>query len=304
MPHRSVQSQTDVAIRKLWSPNESERTEGVDELLRIGPASIDKLRLLLAELIHDQRPRFVPGREQEGERALQEYLRSARSFYNGGGDYAETKAAKDRLTALTKNSRLMTDVVHILGELRAEQALPLLMEMVNRHWESTYLGLEFDTPETVALGRIGAASVPKLVQNLDEATIRAHGFEPLVYGWQVAVEEEDQEDDDGVDPDEEIDRQTHIGNVRLRVAAVLGEIGDTRALPYLEKLLEEIKSSTGSPVFGTAGSLSGTVDSAIARIKKTGPWSVDRDVTTPERIRSVPISANDSGPPPSSRKPE
>jgi len=117
------------------------------------------------------------------------------------------------------------------------------------------------------------------------------------------VEEEDQEDDDEPDPDEELDHQTHIGYVRLRVAAVLGEIGDTQALPYLEKLLAEIKSSPESPVFGTAGSLSGTIDSAIARIKKTGPWSAERNATTTGRTMAVPTSVNDSGRPPSSRKP-
>ena len=304
MPHRSAQSQTDIAIKKLWSPNERERTEGVDELLRIGPASIEKLISLLAELILDQRPRFAPGREQEGERALQEYLRSARMFYSEGVDYAETRTARDRLTALTMNSGLMTDVVHLLGELKAEQAVSILMQMVNRHWESTYLGLEFHTPETAALARIGAASVQQLGENLNEATIRAYGFEPLVYGWRVVVEEEDLEDDDEPDADEELDRQTHIGNVRLRVAAVLGEIGETRALPYLEKLLAAIKSSPESPVFGTAGSLSGTIDSAIARIKKTGRWSAERNVTTPARIKALPTSGSDSGRPPSSRKPE
>ena len=303
MPHHSPQSQTDMAIKKLGSPNESERTEGVDELFRIGPASIERLTSFLGELIHDQRPRFAPGREQDGERALQEYLRSAHRFYRGGVDYAETRAAKDLLTALTINSRLITDVVHILTELKAEQAIALLMEMVNRHWESTYLGLVFHTPATVALKRIGAASVPQLVKNLDEATIRSYGFEPLVYGWRVVVEEADQGDDDEPHPDEELDHQTHIGNVRLRVAAVLGEIGDTQALPYLEKLLAEIKSSPESPVFGTAGSLSGTIDSAIARIKKTGPWSAERNATTTGRTMAVPTSANDSGRPPSSRKP-
>ncbi len=304
MPNRSSQSLTDSAIKKLWSPNESERSEGVDELLRIGPASVEKLTSLLMELIHDQRPRFVPGREQDGERALHEYLSSARRLYSVGGDYAETKAAKDRLTVLTMNSRLMTDIVYLLGELKAEQAIPLLMEMVNRDWESTYSGLEFHTPETAALEQIGAASIPRLVDNLNEGTIRAYGFEPLSHGWRVVLEEPIQEDSDEPDSDEELDRQTHIGNVRLRVAGVLGKIGDTRALPYLEKLLGEIKSNPESPLFGTAGSLSVTIDSAIARITKTGPWSAERDSTAPGRIRAVPTSGIDSGRPPTSRNPD
>lgn len=258
----------------------------MDELLRIGAGSIEKLTSFLAELIHDQRPRFSPGKEQEGERALDEYLRSVRTFYKEGVDYAETKPAKDRLTALTINSRLMTDVINLLAELKAQQAVPLLMELVNRHWEINQLGLVINTPETAALVRIGAASVPTLVKNLDEVTIRAYGFEPVVYGWRV--EEEEEENPLEPDPDEELDRQTHIGNVRLRVAVVLGDIGDTRALSYLERLLAEIKSSPESPVFGTAGSLSGTIESAIARIKKTGPWSAERNAITPGSTRPVP----------------
>jgi PBS lyase HEAT-like repeat len=300
MPHGSHQSQTDIAIKKLWSPNESESADGVNELLRMGPASIEKLTSLLGELVNDQRPRFAPGSEEDGERALQEYVRDARRLYSEGGDCAETMAAKDRLTALTINSRLMTHVVHVLGELKAEQAIPLLMEMVNRHWEGSYLGLEFDTPETAALERIGVVSVPLLIENLNEATIRAYGFEPLVHGWRVVVDE----DDDEADPEEELDRQTHIGNVRLRVALVLGDIGDTRALPYLEELLAEIKSSPGSPVFGTAGSLSGTIESAIGRIKKTGPWGAESNAPDPGGRRSVPTTGNDFGRRASSRKPE
>jgi hypothetical protein len=85
------------------------------------------------------------------------------------------------------------------------------------------------------------------------------------------------------------------------VAAVLGHIGDTWALPYLEKLLAEIKSSPASPVFGTQGSLSGTIEAAIARIKKTGHWSVERNENTP---RLVATSANESGRHPPSKKPE
>jgi hypothetical protein len=298
MSFQSPLSQIDIAIKKLWSPNETERADGVNELLRIGHASIEKLTSLLGELIHDQRPRFAPSREQEGESALQEYLRCARTFYSGGGgDYAETRAAKDLLTALTINSTLMIQIVQLLGKLKAQQSIPLLMEMVNRHWEDSHLGPEINTPETVALERIGAESVPRLAENLNEATIRAYGFEPLVYGWRVVVEE-----DDEPDPEEELDHQIHIGYVRLRVAAVLGDIGDTRALPYLEKLLREIKSSPESPVFGTAGSLSGTIGSAVARINQTGAWSPERKSTTQGRVRVVPIRGKDFGRPPSSEE--
>jgi hypothetical protein len=303
MPHPNPQSRVELAIKKLWSPNEIERVEGVDELLEIGPASIEKLTSLLAELINDQRPRFVPGKEQEGERALQEYLLSARRFYSGDVDYDETGDARGRVSTLTMNSRLMTDVVYLLGELKAEQAISLLMVMVNRHWESNHLGFKFDTPDAAALVRIGAPAVPHLVKNLDEATVRGYGFGPLVYGWRVVVEDE-QEDFDEEDPDDELDRQTHVGNVRLRVAILLGEIGDTRALPLLEKLLAEIESSPESPVFGTQGSLSGTIESAIARIKKTGPWSAERDTTNAGTIRALPTRVNDSDRPPSSSKPE
>jgi HEAT repeat protein len=296
-----TQSQTDIAIKKLWSPNESERSEGVQALLRIGPASIEKLNRLLGELIHDQSPRFVPGREQEGERALQEYVRTARRLFSAGGEYDELIAAKARLIPLTLNSRLMTDVVHLLGELKAEQVVPLLMEMVNRNWESTLFGLEFDTPETKALARIGAAAVPPLIENLNEATIRAYGFEPLARGWRVVVA---QEDDDEPDPDEKLFHQNQIGNVRLRVAFILGDIGDARALPYLEKLLAEIKSSPGSPVFqGAPSSLPLVIDEAIARIKTTG-GRVERNATHTGQTRVMPINGDRSVSLPSSRKPE
>jgi len=160
--------------------------------------------------------------------------------------------------------------------------------MVNRNWEFTHLGLEFCTAETAVLTRIGAASVPHLVANLSEATIRAYGFEPLVHGWRVSVD--DEEDDGELDLEKELDRQYHVGNVRFRVAAVLGDIGDTRALPSLEKLLAEITSSPESPVFGIGDWLSATIETAIARIKRTGRSSVESQANTPGSIRLMPTS--------------
>jgi hypothetical protein len=301
MRHVNSQSQIDRAIQKLWSPSDAVRKEGLDELLRLGPASIDKLTSLFADLIHDQRPRFMPGKEQQGAKAFEEYIESARLLYSQGGDVAKVRAAKERVTALTLNARLMTDVVRLLGELKAEQAIPLLMDMVNRQFEITHLGLKIDTPETAALERIGAAAIPRLIENLNEATIRAYGFEPLAHGWRVVV---DQEDDNEPDSVEELRHETYIGYVRLRVAVVLGDIGDTRSLPYLEKLLAQIKSSPESPLFGTGDSLSGAIENSISKIKKTGRWSEQRNANNSRRITLLPTSENDSGRPPSAKKPE
>jgi hypothetical protein len=259
----------DAAIKKLWSSSESERKDGMNEVLSIGPTSIEPLLQLLTDLIRDQRPRFASGTEEEGSHALKEYLRVEREFENGKCTYDEMRTVRSRLSTLTINSSLMTGVVYLLGELKAERAVPALIEIMNRHWDMTPNGPEIPSPETAALRKIGTAAVPQLNQNLEDPAPRACNFEPLVYDWRIADEEDDSSDLDEGDAE----CREQIGLIRHRVVWLLGEIGDPEALPALERLLATIKSSPDSAVFGIGNSVGDAIEEAVRKIQKTGRYA-------------------------------
>src|SRR6476620_33394 len=84
------------AIKQLWSPIDSERRNGIQRIQEIGAPAIEPLVELLSDLVHEQRPRFPTGKEEEGELALQMYLKNA-----GSAELAE------ELGRLAINQRLM-----------------------------------------------------------------------------------------------------------------------------------------------------------------------------------------------------
>lgn len=282
MPHTTDPDQMSAVIKKLWSSSDRERSEGIEQIRRSGQRAIEPMVLLLSELVHNQEPRYAIGREEEGARALQEYvLAVGRYLRDDGITYADIKPFGDRLSALAINSRLMADVVHLLGELRAQPAVPILIEILNKRSGSGGLG----APENDALCRIGEAAVPALIKDLDESTIRAYGFGPVQYGYLVVAEaahnaasetdglDHQSEDDENLDREGE-DRQIDL--IRERVVWVLGEIGDPRSLPALQNLAKSTKNET----------LISRLNEAITKIKVPKP-PADRDMR-PTRLITWP----------------
>ncbi|HEV8483807.1 MAG TPA: hypothetical protein VGV87_09685 [Blastocatellia bacterium] len=118
-------------------------------------------------------------------------------------------------------ARLRNDVIALLGELRAAKSAPLLVEiMENRIMDNLF---EKMRPEMTALANIGAAAVPYLISSIETAKQKA-----------LSVQFPDPR------TDEERTRyvMTQTARTQLRAAMVLGEIGDPRGLPVLQRLLE------------------------------------------------------------------
>ena len=103
--------------------------------------------------------------------------------------------------------RLRSDVIMLLGHLHAVEAVPLLIEIMELG-ESSALGT-YHGPEVGALIEIGKDAVPQLLEALRQAEER---------------------------------RQTNVDSVPAandseeKIAMLLGNIGDARALPVLEEL--------------------------------------------------------------------
>ncbi|MFY9570498.1 MAG: hypothetical protein WAV20_03730, partial [Blastocatellia bacterium] len=151
--------------------------------------------------------------------------------------FGRSDSYRERLALSTDLSaefawRLGENVFDVLGLIGDEQAVHLLIQiMENREF---YTRLANFSGEMKALARIGSPAVPRLIEAIETAEARA---------WVLPYirSEPDGERRPGLVAE-------RVAQVRARAARVLGEIGDLRALPVLEKLLQpEARShSTGA----------------------------------------------------------
>ena len=231
------------AIEKLWSPNDLERELGKKQILELGAISIKPLASCLLDLLMNQSPRFPKGREEAGMRAL-DYCRelSKRPMSS-----EEINESVELITNLFINSRLIHDVVYLMGELRAEEAIPILIKIMERrdmYSEPDGYGFELE-----ALHKIGSSAVPYLMAAIREARVTAKEQNDMLIGCvmhlgesgvtlrreeesqRITYEETDEEDE------EEINARFY--KIQKRAVTVLGSIGDESALPFLRKLAQE-----------------------------------------------------------------
>lgn len=280
MPHNPIQGEIGSMIRSLWYPSDYERKKSIEQISKSGPAAIRPLISVLSDLIIDQYPRFSPGREKEGNIALQEYIVALRAHSKEiRKSYLEIEKKWSQVSTIAINSRLMSDIVYLLGELKAEQAIPVLVELLHKQITVRASGAEVD-----ALLRIGDAAVPQLINYLEEARIRGLGFETVVYGWSVVVKSDDGETDKYNDSEQRGDNQkilarTTLENRRINVTRrkilwILGEIGDKRAIPVLEGLSNTIDDK----------SLIVTIQGTISKIRKTKADSPETRSVSPRRF--------------------
>jgi hypothetical protein len=118
-----------------------------DELVRLGSASIDPLLSLLNGLLDDpESPHFASGREAEGARA-----------WGTSGEYI------DHPEELEITWRLINDFCDIVGRLKAIEAVPSLLRIIEAR---PITGLEHITGETLALERIGKPALPIVLDRL------------------------------------------------------------------------------------------------------------------------------------------
>ena len=149
------------AIKKLWSADDSLRLRGCEEILQMGAAAAGPLSDLLIGLVRDRRPRFATEMEQEGRRALEAFLDWVRVMERP----LENDPQLLTLSRLAINSRLINDVISLLGELKAPEAVPVLIQIMERR----QLSGPPTGPELRALAKIGSPAVPFLVNSISTA---------------------------------------------------------------------------------------------------------------------------------------
>ena len=208
-----------LTIKQLWSADQTEREAAKTALIRLGQRAIPPLIALLNEIRSDPRPRYVPGREHDAAEAEARY----RTLLNAGKT-EESHAALNELMNLRINWRLKSDVCELLGRIRAEEAIPALIDAMIS--VESFNAWETMSPQMQALIAIGAPGVPKLIDAIETAGLRAGAIN---FG------------DDPIFTEEARRRlaRIQIFRTQARSCMVLGEIGDATALPVLEKLLAE-----------------------------------------------------------------
>ena len=205
-------------IKKLYSTSDTERQLAKEKLAQIGVPSVNPLLKLLHGLVASPGPRFPTGKEREGAEAIERYktLSSAERLRLSPGEFF----------SLEISSRLENDVCELLGKLKATESIPMLIEiMVLR--ERGNSGDEFLNREMVVLVQIGKRAVAPLIEAIHTAEASAAASLLKI--------------DLGALSTEEVKRsiQRDAQSIKLRAATVLGEIGDVRALPVLESLLDQ-----------------------------------------------------------------
>lgn len=260
------------AIAKLWSSDESERQATKKEIVRFGSRAIDPLLSILEDLVRHRYPRFASGKEGEGNEALQHLVGSYQKKTSVEEAWEAGQQYRERLRTLQINGRLLFDLVQLLGSLRAEKAIPLLIEILETErplhaWESVY-------PEMEALSQIGVAAVPTLLEVIENANERAEIADWYPSGsiiesntavgdydknGELQLDEEREEGLDAELPEQRTEGELSFEAMRIikRAAKVLGAIGDARALPSLERVLHSDHTGFVKPV----------VEQAIDKIK-------------------------------------
>ena len=138
----------------------------------------------------------------------------------------------------------MIDIIDLLGSLQAEEAVPLLIKIMENR--GSHSGKEKMGVEMKALCQIGSRAVPKLIEEIEQAHVRAANLSLIVFGFCMESIGPTTEgfDYEGIEENEEeqyseIEMGTH--RILLRTTKVLGEIRDQRALTRLETLLDKTK---------------------------------------------------------------
>ena len=189
-----------------------------DRLTQIGSPSVKPLLDLFHDLVAHPGPRFLTGKEREGAEAIERYKNLSQT--------ERLRGNMGEFFSLEISSRLENDICEILGRLKATESIPMLIEiMVLR--ERGNSGDEFLNREMVVLVQIGSQAVAPLIEAIHTAEASAAASLLKI--------------DLGALSTEEVKRsiQRDAQSIKLRAATVLGEIGDVRALPVLESLLDQ-----------------------------------------------------------------
>jgi HEAT repeat protein len=200
----------------IWSSDDAERTSGKAKLIEMGKRSVPALVALLEDLVRNPGPRYVLGREAEGA-AIRE------RFFSLPAEKQTLEEAK-KLLSFSIESRLRLDLYEMLGKLRAEEAIPLLIRILEH--EERHNMLDLMEPFMKALAEIGPPAVPRLIESIERAEATAaqsttfESAPDLTETQRAQVVEQD------------------ANTIRVRAILVLEAIGDPRAIAILERLHE------------------------------------------------------------------
>jgi HEAT repeat protein len=224
-------------VNQLWSADNSVRQSAKVNLLNLGHRAVLPLIKLLEDMTRNPtKPRYATSKEAEGEAAKRNIETIPVEQIS---DYMM------RLKNLEINWRLEQDACELLGKLKAEEAIPILIErMQTREEHSAAIRL---SDEMLALINIGTVAVPSLIEAIETAELKANSnYRPYTT---ISLETEEVRT-------REIKDKTN--RTQIRAIRTLGEIGDERALPILERLLED-KDNQSLKIF---------LEYAIGRISK------------------------------------
>ena len=242
LTHRSQgqtisEEQADRAVRQLWSADERERDAAKAIILRIGPRAIPNLIAVMRDLEDNPAPRYAPGQEEQVPQVEARYRKLVEA-----GRKEEARDSLEQLMNLKVNWRLERDVCDLLGKLKAEEAIPVLIEAMES--EDRVSSWEVRSPQMHALVEIGYPAVPNLIEAIETAESRIAN----------------QTDSESSLSEEAKTRVAKIAvsQIQARASIVLGDIGDARALPVLETLLSATDDRFLSPY----------VTEAIVKIRK------------------------------------
>jgi HEAT repeat protein len=193
----------DNLLTDLQSDDESNAIEAKAKLVQAGEEAIKPIVSLLQQLTDQERE--TTGAITAGARERPYDI--------------EMEHANQRLDRGTR-SRLKNYIYEILGRLHATEAVPLLINIMER--EEVDDMIQGMSPVMRALAEIGAAAVPQLIESIENANSTALSFPEI----RSALSEET------------LRRRLGWiqGRIELRSVLVLREIGDPRAISTLESL--------------------------------------------------------------------
>jgi HEAT repeat protein len=207
-------NEVDVLVKQLFSGDDAVRSAAKVRLVELGPKAVRPLISLLKDLRNDPGPRFELGREKEGAEAWDHYTNLPIE--------QKSREPLDTLRGLEIGGRLRNDVYELLGRLHAEEAVPLLVEiMEHQKIDNLIPGM---TPVMRALAELGPTAVPRVIESIDRAEITA-ASSPFVTAPDLSDEAKQR------------NLEWEITRIQENAVLVLEKIGDARALATLEKLL-------------------------------------------------------------------
>lgn len=255
-------------LKKLYSPSEPERELAKRQIIELGSDAVGPLTNFLRDLGTNPFPRFQIGEEQRGREAIEEYCLLRQKE---GHKSANLMPAAKKVSTLAINGRLSKDILSIMGELKAEEAIPFLIEIM----ESNELRHPHTTPGVVKVLRdMGMVAVPYLINELREIDrkVRTHSFEELFFGFQLDCNLPKEPLERANISEEELEElfsessfesffQMEIQLLQDKVLMILRIMKDPRTIPYLEELVKET----------TDGKLISKIKATIAHINAPPP---------------------------------